>query len=111
MDRTTAEASPHYTVINGRPARRGGEGVMTMANESNQNTSTVLEVQGMSCPSCIRHINDALGEVDGVIKIEVSLRERIVTVQHDASAAPVGRLIETLRDEGYEPKARAAAGV
>lgn len=68
---------------------------------------TILEVQGMSCPSCIRHINEALTEVDGVRKVEVKLKDGVVVVAHDAGAAPVGRLVDALRDAGYESQPRA----
>lgn len=67
---------------------------------------TVLEVQGMTCSSCIRHINQALAELDGVGAIDVKLRDGVVVVQHDAAQAPVDRLIDALRDAGYESQAR-----
>jgi copper chaperone len=70
---------------------------------------TVLEVQGMTCPSCIRHVAEALKTLGGVGAVEVKLREGIVLVKHDAAEAPVGRLIVALRDAGYESRARSAA--
>ena len=73
------------------------------------NKDTLLEVQGMSCPSCIRHVNAALAELDGVTKVDVRLREGKVLIQHDPTAAPVESLIEALGEAGYESKASAAA--
>jgi copper chaperone len=73
------------------------------------NKDTLLEVQGMSCPSCIRHVNAALAELDGVTKVEVRLRDGTVLIQHDPTAAPVKSLIEALSEAGYESKASAAA--
>ncbi|HLL21568.1 MAG TPA: heavy-metal-associated domain-containing protein [Kofleriaceae bacterium] len=67
---------------------------------------TVLEVQGMSCPSCIRHINAALTEIDGVGQVDVKLRDGLVFVKHDATQAPVTQLISTLHLEGYAAKQR-----
>jgi copper chaperone len=67
---------------------------------------TVLEVQGMTCPSCIRHVTAALDEVGGVAKVDVELKHGLVVVQHDASATPVGRLIDALRAAGYESRPR-----
>lgn len=74
-----------------------------------QKNETLLDVVGMSCPSCVSHINHALRDVEGVSKVEVRLREGKVLVQHDASAAPVGSLIEALREAGYESSTTAAA--
>ena len=72
---------------------------------SNEN-DTILTVQGMTCPSCIRHVTEALKELDGVDTVRVELRDGIVAVQHDAAATPVERLIDALRDAGYESQRR-----
>lgn len=72
----------------------------------NQPCDTTLAVEGMTCPSCIRHITDALQEVEGVGKVDVRLRDGIVIVAHDSDAAPVDRLIDALRDAGYESRPR-----
>ncbi|MDI1449112.1 heavy-metal-associated domain-containing protein [Polyangium sp. 6x1] len=69
---------------------------------------TLLHVDGMSCPSCIRHIDSALRGLDGVEKVDVKLREGTVLVKHDPSSAPTNALIEALRDAGYESRPRAA---
>jgi copper chaperone len=70
---------------------------------------TLLDVQGMSCPSCIRHVNAALADLDGVTKVEVRLRDGKVLIQHDPTAATVQSLIEALAEAGYESKPSAAA--
>ena len=67
---------------------------------------TILEVQGMSCPSCVRHINSALKELDGVGAVDVVLRDGIVIVKHDTAQAPVTQLIEALDEAGYPSKQR-----
>ncbi|MGK3988219.1 heavy-metal-associated domain-containing protein [Sorangium sp. So ce136] len=69
---------------------------------------TILRVDGMSCPSCIRHIDSALRELDGVGKVDVRLREGTVAVQHDPASAPVDALVEAVRGAGYDVRARAA---
>jgi copper chaperone len=68
----------------------------------NTNNQTVLAVQGMTCPSCVRHVNEALKDVAGVSNVEVQFREGKVLVQHDPSSAPVASLVNALRDAGYE---------
>ena len=71
----------------------------------NAQQDTILEVQGMACPSCIRHIDEALGGLDGVAKIDVKLRDGVVLVKHDATL-PITQLIETLEEAGYASKQR-----
>ncbi|MDC0684471.1 heavy-metal-associated domain-containing protein [Sorangium atrum] len=70
---------------------------------------TMLQVDGMSCPSCVRHIDSALRELGGgVAKVDVRLREGTVVVQHDPTSAPVDALVEAVRGAGYDVRPRAA---
>jgi copper chaperone len=73
-----------------------------MSNEQD----TILEVHGMTCPSCIRHVSAALTELEGVGAVDVKLRDGLVVVKHDATQAPVDQLIETLNEAGYSSKQR-----
>lgn len=82
-----------------------------LKNEEATTSDTTLDVEGMTCMSCIRHVNDALRDLDGVDKVEVKLREGTVIVRHDAAQAPITTLIEALRDAGYESKERTAPAV
>lgn len=66
------------------------------------NKETILDVAGMSCPSCVRHINDALGDLAGVSGVDVRLDDGTVRVRHDPAASPVERLIGALGEAGYE---------
>lgn len=68
---------------------------------------TILEVEGMTCPSCIRHVTSALEEVDGVGAVDVKLRDGLVVVKHDAAQAPVEELVDALADAGYTSRPRA----
>lgn len=73
-----------------------------MSNERD----TILEVQGMTCGSCVRHVRSALTDLDGVGNVDVSLRDGLVVVKHDASQAPISRLIDALIEAGYASKQR-----
>lgn len=61
---------------------------------------TVLAVEGMSCGSCVRHVEGALRTLAGVAKVEVRLRSGQVRVEHDASAS-VEAMLEALAAAGY----------
>lgn len=71
--------------------------------------ATTLDVQGMTCGSCVHHVSTALQRLEGVKKVEVRLREGKVLVQHDPAGAPVQLLIDTLADAGYDSTPGAVA--
>jgi copper chaperone len=73
-----------------------------MSNEKD----TILEVEGMSCPSCIRHVTSALTDIDGVDKVDVKLRDGLVIVKHDKALAPIALLVGALGEAGYVSKER-----
>lgn len=67
--------------------------------------TTTLSVSGMNCHSCIRHVDSALKELEGVSKVDVRLREGKVVVEHDEADTPVSALISAITDAGYEAHA------
>jgi copper chaperone len=69
---------------------------------------TLLEVGGMSCPSCVRHVQKALNELGDVQNVDVRLREGQVRVTHGPSVAP-DALVEALQRAGYPSKPTGAA--
>jgi copper chaperone len=66
---------------------------------------TVLNVLGMSCGSCVRHVTAALAAVPGVSKVDVQLRSSTAVIEHDAEPTTT-QLIEALRETGYESSVR-----
>ncbi|MEO8184091.1 MAG: heavy metal-associated domain-containing protein [Deltaproteobacteria bacterium] len=67
--------------------------------------NTILNVAGMSCGSCVRHVTSALSAVPGVSKVNVQLKSGLVEVQHQDDA-PLQALIEALQDAGYDARVR-----
>lgn len=74
----------------------------------NTHNETILDVTGMSCPSCVRHVNDALRELDGVDKVEVRMSDGKVLVRHDQRKATADHMIAALREAGYDSSLSAA---
>lgn len=74
----------------------------------NSHHDTILDVFGMSCPSCVRHISAALHEVDGVREVEVRVTDGKVRVRHEPHAA-LADMLAALREAGYESSPAQAA--
>lgn len=66
------------------------------------NTKTTFNVQGMSCSSCVRHINQALQNLEGVAAVHVDLAGAKVAVEYDAAKITADKLSASIRDAGYE---------
>lgn len=62
---------------------------------------TLLQVEGMTCHGCVRHVDHALRIIDGVADVDVQLRAGRVRVRRDVRAAPLDVLIAALREAGY----------
>ena len=65
---------------------------------------TILAVDGMTCSSCVRHVEAALAEVEGVCAIDVTLREGKVRVEHDPTTATIERIVQVLDEAGYDSR-------
>jgi len=57
-----------------------------------------LQVQGMTCGSCVRHVTQALTPVAGVDRVEVDLNTGLVRVEGNTDSTA---LIAALDDAGY----------
>lgn len=72
-----------------------------MTNSSNRIETITLEVAGMTCGSCERHIRKELEQVPGYREARVSLAEDRVQVSYDAAAARPDDLVEAVVRAGY----------
>ena len=61
-----------------------------------------LQVEGMTCASCVGRVERALGKLDGVEEARVNLAGESAQVVYDPQEISPGRLIETVRKAGYE---------
>jgi copper ion binding protein len=66
---------------------------------------TILNVDGMTCGNCVKHVGEALRKLDGVTAVEVDLSSGRVRVEHDPARVPVPRMIAALDDAGYDARA------
>lgn len=74
----------------------------------NSTIETTLDVTGMSCGSCIRHVSTALRSLDGVTNVDVRLNEGKVIVSHDPTKTSAVALIAALDKAGYGSQLSAA---
>ena len=61
-----------------------------------------LNVEGMSCSHCEHAVKTAVGALDGVAAVDVSLADKTVTVEYDAGKVAIGEFKAAIEDQGYD---------
>src|SRR5438445_13630571 len=61
----------------------------------------VVPVTGMTCASCVRHVEKALRRVDGVASVTVNLATEKATVAFDPGTATLPALKASVERAGY----------
>ena len=79
---------------------------MTIQTKDRQ--EVVLPVEGMTCASCVMHIEEALREVPGVQVAEVNLATEKARVEFDPARAKPEALVKAVQDAGYGVRAEKA---
>ena len=62
----------------------------------------VLPIKGMTCASCVAHVEHGLQDTNGVSKAVVNLATERATVQYDPASATVPDLVWHVQDAGYD---------
>lgn len=62
---------------------------------------TTLDINGMTCNGCVKHVDQALRAVPGVSAVEVSLADRRAKIVHDPERSSIPSLIAAVEGAGY----------
>jgi copper chaperone len=65
-------------------------------------TTKTLSVPGISCDHCKMSIEEAVGEIAGVDKVEVDISARTVDLSFDDDAVGLDQIIDAIEEVGYE---------
>lgn len=63
--------------------------------------TTILRADGFSCPSCVTKIEDRLGRLPGVTRVEVHFGSARIEVDHDPATVTVDDLVAAVGRAGY----------
>jgi P-type Cu+ transporter len=72
-----------------------------VTSDSAQDKITV-SVGGMTCAACVRRVENALKDINGVLEANVNLATGRATVIHEAKWGGLPELKKTITDQGYE---------
>lgn len=63
----------------------------------------VIPVAGMTCASCVAHIEKAVGKLPGVTSVSVNLATEKADVHYEPSVVRLGAIKKAITDAGYTP--------
>jgi Cu+-exporting ATPase len=69
-------------------------------------TSCILQIDGMTCAACVNRVEKALSRVDGVSRASVNLATETATVQFDRARVRLDALRDAVATAGYTATAR-----
>jgi copper chaperone len=64
--------------------------------------TTTIDVPGIHCGHCKSSIEGAVGELDGIVRVEVGIDARQVEVEFDESTIGLEAIVETIEAQGYD---------
>jgi len=65
-------------------------------------STTILHVEGMSCDHCVKAVTKAVTSLGGVTAVQVDLKGKTVTVEHDPVSTTLAQMKEAIEDQGYD---------
>src|SRR5215217_2232512 len=71
---------------------------------------TTLDIEGMTCASCVGRVQKALSRVDGVVEASVNLANETATVVYDPGLITLDQLTGAVDKAGYAGVVRPPAG-
>ncbi len=73
-----------------------------MSGDTSGSKEISLKVTGMTCMMCVKHVTEALENVPGVTRAEVTLSPPRALVRYDPARASAGAMIAAVRTAGYD---------
>ncbi|MGD2165389.1 MAG: copper ion binding protein, partial [Anaerolineae bacterium] len=64
--------------------------------------TTTLDIEGMTCASCVNHVEQALSKVPGVVDVAVNLATERATVTYVTEATGLADFRKAVREAGYQ---------
>ena len=75
---------------------------MVTKETSEKDNHITLPIEGMTCASCVSHVEKALQGVPGVSEVSVNLGTEKASLEYSSGDAPVDQLRQAVADAGYK---------
>lgn len=68
--------------------------------------NVTLNIEGMTCDMCVKHVTEALTHIVGVTAVKVSLENNKADVGFDPDKTTISDMIGAVTEEGYAASPR-----
>ena len=72
-------------------------------------SSVVVEIEGMTCSSCVQNIQSNISQERGVANIQVSLQAKNAQISFDGSVTTPQKLADAIEDLGFEARLKCSS--
>ncbi|CAB4000640.1 Copper-transporting ATPase 2 [Paramuricea clavata] len=102
-----SDNSEQETLLEMKPLKMDNIGMDSVT----KTRKAIIGIQGMTCHSCVKQIEQNLGEQPGVISIKVSLSDEEGTVIFSLSKTNADRLVQEIEDSGFDASLKSVVEV
>lgn len=74
----------------------------TQSATSGTKTTVKIKCKEMSCQGCKDKITGSINKLDGIFKVDISLKKKIITVTFDDGVTSTDKIINAILDAGYD---------
>ena len=65
-------------------------------------TTQTFAISGMTCGGCVKSVQNALAQIDGVNSVHVGLEQNNAVIEFDESKTNTQALAEAIEDAGFD---------
>lgn len=80
------------------------DAAVVQAGYESRHDELQLEIEGMSCGSCVGRVEKALNKVHGVLQVSVNLANETATIQSISGLVSANELSQAVEQAGYSVK-------
>jgi len=74
--------------------------------QNKKSAKTTVNIDGMTCQSCVNSVEKKLGQIDGVTKYDVSLEKNEAVIEYDPKKVNEKKIEEEFKDSPYKVSAK-----
>ena len=76
--------------------------ILTSATSCGDTVKAEIKLNTIQCGMCIKNINDSLNDLDGIVKVDVSMDKKVGYVSYNATMLDLETIENSISSVGYD---------